>query len=66
MTRNALYPIFDSPVRLEKVFEGLWVSTAEPRTVPEDEYFRSAQIFTEPMRKCVSTSDVDGGGKANQ
>lgn len=52
MNLRVLYPIFERPVRLERVRAGLWARSATEAASPvtnDDEFFRSAELFQEPM-----------------
>lgn len=55
MNARALYPIYHEPVELERVIDGLWV-TSEVQTPcdSEAEYFRSVELFKRPMIKAVA------------
>ena len=52
MNLRGIYRIFEEPVPLEKVFDGLWVSSApQAPAQTADDYFSSATLFKEPMSK---------------
>lgn len=56
MNLRAMYRIYLKPVRLEKVSEGLWVTSSEQAQLEtEEDFFRSADLFKEPMTKAQST-----------
>jgi hypothetical protein len=61
MNRRVLYPIFERPVRLERVSAGLWVRTATETTSPvtDDEFFRSAELFQEPMARSEKARETN-------
>lgn len=65
MNMRSLYPIYAEPVRLEKVIDGLWVtSSAEKQVESIEEFFRSAKLFTKPMIKAelLKTCKPEFGG----
>lgn len=55
MTLRALYTVYSNPVSLEKVTDGLWIVAAAKATPssqdPESDYFRSVDLFKNPMIK---------------
>ena len=65
MNFRAIYRIYEHPVRLEKVIDGLWVTSAEDAQAPsEEEFFRSATLFEEPMSKAQPLSNSTSLGKS--
>ena len=64
MTSRSLYPIYEQPVQLKKVFDGLWVSTVnENVVVSEDEYFRAVELFREPTARRESYEQRDSSNQ---
>lgn len=49
---KGMYHIYEKPVPLIKVTEGLWVTAKqEPEPLTEENYFRSVELFNKPMQK---------------
>jgi hypothetical protein len=60
MNLRALYPIFQAPVRFEKVADGLWVMGGAKLTegTTEEEYLRSVDLFTRPLNSVRETLKI--------
>jgi len=62
-----MYPIYRESVRLEKVFDGLWVTAAVQTNMESaDDYFRSADLFKEPMHKAQPIADTERSSQTNR
>jgi hypothetical protein len=68
MNFHAIYPICNEPVQLEKVTDGLWVSTPGVQSQlnlktaqadVRDAYLLSVDIFKQPMRPADFKHKID-------